>query len=64
MVGTFSYTCALFAFKNVPVTIFIVIMGTSTFFTAILGWVISGEKVMPIEFVFMFGSFVGIVFIA
>lgn len=55
--------CFIFSIKNVPVLVFTVILNTSAFFVAILGWIISGEKVSCIEALFMIGSFGGVTFL-
>ena len=59
-IGCFSYTCAVVAFKFIPVVVFTVIQNTSAFFVAIFGWLISREAVLCIEMIFMVGSFSGI----
>ena len=61
--GTMAYTCVVFAVMYIPVFVFAIILNTSPFITALLGWIMSGESVSKIELLFMFASFGGITFL-
>ena len=64
MSGTVGYTAMVFAVMYLPVFVTAIVINTAPFWTAILGFVVSGESVSKSEIVYIIGSFSGIVIMA
>ena len=60
-IGTIGYTALVFSLLYLPISIMIIILNLSPFWTAILGYFLAGEKVSKCEIFSMFGCFIGVI---
>lgn len=58
--GTIALTCYFFTIQNIPLASAVTLQHLSPIFTAILAFVILGEKLAPIQIVFFIMAFAGV----
>ena len=63
-VGTVSFAIFSLVVKYIPIGIFFIIFNSSPFMTAILAYFWTGDKILYLELVAMFGAFGGIICLA
>ena len=63
-VGTLSFLTFSLAVKYIPIGIFFIILNSSPFVVAILAYFWTGDRILPLEVVALFGAFGGIICLA
>jgi drug/metabolite transporter (DMT)-like permease len=60
LIGVIAYIAAMLGVMRIPVSTFAILMNTSPFWAAILGYIISRDLILKFEVVCMFGCFCGV----
>ena len=63
LIGVLAYVAAMIAVMRIPVSTFAILMNTSPFWAALLGYLISRDKILKFEFVCIIGCFIGVYFL-
>jgi drug/metabolite transporter (DMT)-like permease len=61
LIGTMAYTAMILCLKHIPISMMSILLNTSPFWTALLGYLIANDPILKSQMICMVGCFIGII---